>query len=412
MASTTRRAQKDRTGREQRRRSATARARRPNLVKFYGRQLPAVTPGEFEFELTLLRGRGIPSLSLDETVTSFGWNDVESMLSGDVRLRRPDPEHAASLPIGRGHRIRCRVKWGQRWYELWTMRCDAPQVTVETGELTVALKDDLALVRSGSRRMIYRRSARRSHGYFGHEMLRLEARRQGIRLGAIAKCQKRLAKVDVTGSFLDLAVKVYSEEHKRTGRKFVLRMRDGKFEAVPYKRNQTIYVLAAQIRTAAIDSTPKVENPVTVLKGRGRVGKGKAARTVRYTASRREMVARFGRIERTRDYGHVDSAGDLRARVQRDLAKQYKVDRTVTVQHQGIPFIRRGDGAQVVIAPEGMTGARSFVFCTSARHQVQGATYTTDWEFTLDDPFEADRVAREKAAVEKAKRAHAKATAR
>lgn len=410
MASTTRRARKDRTGREQRRRSATARARRPNLVKFYGRMLSAITPGEFEFELTLLRGRGISSLALDEVVTSFGWNDSESMMSGDVSLRRPDPEEAASLPIGRGHKIRCRVKWAGRWYELWTMRCDAPTITVETGEVAVALKDDMALVRMGVRRMLYRRSKRRRHGYFGHEILRAEARKQGIPLGAIAKCTKRIAKVDVRGSFLDLAVKVYGMEHKRTGRKFVLRMRDGKFEVVPYKRNRTIYVLAAQIRSAQIEQVPKVEVPATVLKGRGRVGKGTKAKTVRFTAQNRSMVARFGRIERTRNYGHVDSAGDLRSQVQRDLAKQYKVDRNITVEHQGIPFIRRGDGVQVVLAPERMTGPESFVYCTGARHQVQGATYTATYDFTFDDPFEKDREAREKAARAKAKRAHQKRT--
>jgi len=408
VASTTRRARKDRTGRDQRARSATARARRPNLVKLYGRQLPPVTPGEFEFELTLLRGRGISSLALDDAVTSFGWNDSETMMSGDVTLRRPDPSTAKDLPIGRGHKIRCRVKWAGRWYELWTMRCDAPTITVETGEIVVALKDDMALVRMGAQRMLYRRSKRRPHGYFGHEMLRAEARKQGIRLGAIAKCTKRIAKVDVRGSFLDLAVKVYGIEHSRTGRKFVLRMRDGKFEVVPYKRNQTIYVLAAQIRSAVIEQTPKVEIPATVLKGRGRVGKGTKATTVRYTAQNRSMVARFGHVERTRNYGHVDSAGDLRGRVQRDLAKQYKVDRVVTVEHQGIPFIRRGDGAQAVLASEGIEGEDSFVYCTGARHQVQGATYTATYTFTFDDPFEKDREAREKAARAKARRAHAK----
>lgn len=396
------------TGRSQRAKSATAKARAPDLTKFYGRSLPEITPGEFEFELTLIRGRGVAAINLDETVESFGWNDVETMLSGDVTVRRPDPEDMSSLPIGRGHRIRCRVRWAGAWYELWTMRCETPVPRVESGLVQVALKDDLTIVRSGRKRMLYRASKSRRYGYFGHEMLRIEARRQGIQLGAVATCTRRISKLDVRGSFLDLAIRAYKIEHSRTGRKFVLRMRDGLFEVVPYKRNKMIYVLADQIRTALIEGTPSVEYPATVLKGIGRVGKGRDARTVRYTASRRDMVARFGNVEKTKRYGRVDSAGDLQERVDRDLAKQYKVDEIITVQHQGIPFIRRGDAAQVVLPSEGMEGRDSFVYCVGARHQVQGGSYTTDWDFTFDDPFEADRERREKAARERARRDRAR----
>lgn len=403
MASaTTRRARKDRTGREQRRRSATAQSRRPNLTRYYGRTLPAVTPGEFEFELTLLRGRGAESLSLDSATTSFEWVDAESMMTGNLQLQRPDVSDAKSLPIARGHRVRCRVKWAGKWYELWTMRCADPQPTVETGEVSVDLKDDMALVRVGKRRFLYRRSKRRRHGWFGHEILRDAARKERVRLGAVAKCRKRLNKIDVTGSFLDLVVKVYEEEHKATGRKFVVRMRNGRLEVVSYKRNRQIYVLADQIRSAAVAAESKVQNPVTVLRAHGRVGSGRGAKTVRYTASRPEMVRRFGRVEKKKSYGKVDSFADLKRQVLEDLAKEYEVKRVFTVSAQGVPFIRRGDGVQLVLPSEGLRGEDSFVYCTTGSHQVQGGSYTATWDFEVDDPFEKDRLEREKAAREKA----------
>lgn len=398
MASSTRRARKDRTGRTQRAASATARTRAPNLTRFYGRTMPAVMPGDFEFELTLLRGRGAKSLPLDEVTVSFEWVDAESMLTGNLQLRRPDPADGRSLPIARGHRVRCRVKWAGHWYELWTMRCEEPQPIVETGDLAVDLKDDLSLVRLGKKHFLFRSSKRRRHGYFGHEMLRIAAREQGVRLGAVVKCKKRMKKMDVTGSLLDLAVKIYEAENKATGRKFVVRMRNGRLEVVVYRRNRQIYVLSDEIRTASLLAEPKVANPVTVLTGRGRVGK----KTVRYIGSRPEMVRRFGRIEKKKNYGKVDSAGDLKRQVLEDLVKQYEVKRTVTVQTQGIPFIRRGDGAQCVLVSEQMRGADSFVYCTNAAHQVSGASYTSSFEFTIDDPFEKDRLAREKAARAKA----------
>lgn len=390
----TRRARKDRTGREQRSRSATARTRKPNLTRFYGRRMPAITPGEFEFELTLLRGRGAKPLPLDDVAVSFEWVDAESMLTGNLQLRRPDPEDGSSLPIARAHRVRCRVKWAGHWYELWTMRCEEPQPVVETGEVSVDLKDDLALVRLGKKQFLFRSSKRRRHGYFGHEMLLIAARKEGVRLGAIAKCEKRMTKMDVTGSLLDLAVKIYEAEHKSTGRKFVVRMRNGRLEVVTYKRNRQIYVLSDQIRTATLLAEPKVANPVTVLGGRGRVGK----KTVRYIGSRPEMVRRFGRIEKKKNYGKVESAGDLKRQVLEDLVKEYEVKRTITVQTQGMPFIRRGDGAQCILRSEKMIGVDSFVYCTNAAHQVSGASYTSSFEFTVDDPFEKDRLEREKAA--------------
>jgi hypothetical protein len=403
-----RRARKDRTGRTQRRRSHTARTRHPNLAKYYGKRLPSVTAGEFDFSLTLLRGKGNRSIPLDSMLVSFEWADEESMLSGNLQLRRPDAEDRSSLPIGSGHRVRCRVKWGAHWYELWTMRCSAPTTTVETGEVSVDLKDDLDLVRRGVRHYLFRKTKRRKHGYFGHDVLRIAARREGIRLGQIAKCRHRMDKIDIHGSFLQLAEKVYTEERTKTGRKFVLRMRDGRFEVVPYKRNAILYILAEQLRTASVVKTPKKENPVTVLKGRARIGKGKAAKKIRHTDYRRDLVARFGYMEKEKDFGRVKSHADLRAQMRRELAQEYKIDTTFSVQHQGIPFIRRGDGCQLVIPSEDITGTRSFVYATAGRHQVQRGTYTSEWDFNRDDLYEQDRERREKEARARKRKARKK----
>lgn len=402
-----RRARKDRTGREQRRRSPVAVARKPNLSKFYGRRLPAITPGDFEFALDLLRGVGKP-VPIDTFTESFEWVDEDAGMTGSLQLHRPDVETWRSLPIGLGHRVRCRTRWAGRWYEVWTMRCDAPEVTVEDGTVSVALKDDLALVRGSRRRYVFRRTKRRPHGYFGHEMLRDAAKRDGIKLGAIARCSKRMSKVDVTGSFLDLAVKVYEHERQVTGHKFILRMRDGKFEAVTYRRNRTLYVLADELRSAVVRQQPKVENPATVLTGVGRVGKGSSAKKIRFTEYRRDVVRRLGYRHKTKNYGKVDSPADLREKVRRDLARELRVEETCTVQFGGIPFIRRGDGCQVVIRSDRFTGADSFVYATALRHQVQGGTYTTEGDFTREDAFLADQQRQEKEARDRARRARQK----
>lgn len=387
--------------------ASTATVRKPNLSRYYGRKLSSVTPGEFEFDLTLLRGAGAPPVPLGPVTESFEWNEDDTNLTGNVQLRRPDPAKPGSLPIRSGYRIRCRTHWKGEWYEVWTMRCDAPELTIDEGgnvSVSVDLKDDMYLVSRGRRHWIFRKTKRRKHGWFGHDALRVAARREGIRLGAIAKCLHRMDKIDVNGSFLDLAVKVYKHEREKTGRRFVLRMRNGRFEAVPYRRNTTVYVLAEQMRTVALKEQPAVANPATILSGTARLGKGKAAKKIRHTEYRRDMVRRFGRVERKKNYGHVSSAAELRSKVRRDLAKNYRVNTTLTVQHQGIPFIRRGDAAQCVLASEGFKGAQSWVFATGARHQVQGESYTSEFDFNRVDLFLKDREAREKEARAKARR--------
>jgi hypothetical protein len=277
MAVATRRKRRSTVGRTQRQRAASGRTRLPNLDRYYGRRLPAITPGEFRFELTLMRGRGVEDFPLDAYLVSFEWTDEETAMSGNVQLRRRGAQDRASLPIGRGHRIRCRVLWAGHWYELWTMRCDSPEVTIDSTGVAVSVdvNDDLDTVRRARRRFLRRTRKRHRHGYFGHRVLREEAAKEGVRLGAIAKCRYPMTKIDVNGSLLDLATAIYTHERQKSGRRFVLRMRDGRFEVVPYRRNRLIYVLAEQIRTVTASEHPKVANPVTVLVGKGRVGKGK-----------------------------------------------------------------------------------------------------------------------------------------
>jgi hypothetical protein len=403
-----RRARKDRSGRSQRRASASGQAKRPDLSSYYGRRLPPVTPGEFEFRLDLYRGRS-HVMTLD-TVESFEWTDEESAMSGNVQVRRPDPDDASSLPVGRGMRIKCRTRWHGKLYEVWTMRCEPPEVTVDDSgaHVSVDVKDDMVLVNSGKRRYLYRTTKRRKHGWFGHDALRDAARKDGIKLGAIAKCRKRMGKIDVTGSFLDLATKVYSHEAEVTGWKYILRMRDGKFEAVRYARNRTLYVLGEALRQGVVKQAPKVEKPVTVWTGKARLGKGKGAKHIRYTEARRSMIERFGRTTKTQDYGRVDSMAELKRKVRRDLVKQYAVDVTIDVQAPGVPFIRRGDGVQVSLPSEDFVGWRSYVYCTGASHQVQGESYTMQASFSRDDPFEKDRLRREQEAKARARKRKAR----
>lgn len=385
-----------RRGRTQRSKTATARVRAPNLDRYYGRTLPPLSPGDFTFELSLLKILGRGYISIDKIVESFEWEEQDNGMVGSLSLRRPEAD-AASVPVKSGDRVRCRVRWAGRWYSLWTMRAQAPGDAGDTATTTVTLTDDMDLLDRTKRHWHIRATKHHPHGYFGHDVVRLVARREGIRLGRVAACTHRNPKLSMYASALAVIKAAYQYETKRTGRKFVIRIRDGKLEVVPYERNAILYVLADEIRTSLVQQHPGSPNPASVLTGVARVGKGKDAKTIRYTAYSRDVIKRIGKVEREKHYRNIRNRAELRQHVQRDLAKMLRLDLTATIQHQGIPFVRRGDGIKIDLPSEYFSGTRRYVYVTAARHQVQAATFTSEFDVTTHDPFLAYSVELEKA---------------
>lgn len=403
-------------GQQQRRAAHEARIRRPNLVHHYRFRIPEIEPGLFEFELTLMREKGKGDIRLTRITESFSWADEEAVLAGSVTLRRPDPDSPTTLPIAKGHRIRCRVRWGSRksWYELWTMRCGAPETNLSSDgtTVTVELQDDLVKLRQNKRKYTLRKTKKRKVGYYAHEVARIVAKRAGVKLGRVAKGTVRVPKIAGEMSDLDAIKKAYAYEREKTGRRFVIRFDSrGRLEVLPYQRNRILYSFAHQILSALTNEESK-DNPTTVIEGKGRIGKGKAARKVRHTEMNRAIVNRFGYVHEEKNYGRVDSIAELREKVRRDYAKQIRIKRTATLEVPGIPFIRRGEGIQWLTDEPGWHGRseksldRSFVFTTGVRHNVDsGGQYTTSMDIVQDDPFVKDQERREKEARDRKRRA-------
>jgi hypothetical protein len=391
-----------RRGRVQRRESAEGRVKRPRLDRFYRHEAGDITPGEFEFTLDLLRR---PRLVLDKHVTRFEWRDDSSVLTGTMTLRRPEPDQPRSLPFAHGWPVRCRVRpaAGGKWRELWRMRTGIPSVTVEEGQLEIELHDDLDPLRRNRRKWRYRRTKRRRRGWRCDEVARDVARRDGIRLGRIAKGTKRFRKIEIEGSTLDVLREAYGKESEESGRRFVIRMVRGRLNILPYRRNPILYVFGRQLQGAVVDKTGK--KPITVLEGKGRIGKGEDAKKITYTEVREKLVRRFGYVHREKNFGRVSSHAELKRLVRREMARSVRLKPRATFTTAGVPFIRRGDGAYLHLRREGFGGIdeqsanRAFVYCAGAVHVVDGeAGYTTDWEFRVDDPYLKDRLRREREA--------------
>lgn len=394
-------AAKQNPGRDQRRKSKTATARTPDLSHFYRYRLPPITPGEFQFTLEMLRPHK-PPLSLDRMVDTLSWDDEQSTLTGNLTAYRPDLDDPTSLPITRGMLVRCRVKWDGPTYELWTMRTKAPRIEVDTGNVSIDLEDDMAKLDVGKRDWWFRKTKHRPHGWTCDEVAKQVARTLGVKVRRVSQGTTRfeLKLKHTTG--LAVLRAAYGKEKAHAGRSFVIRLRNGALEIVPLQRNPIAYVLSRQIQTALITQKGGSQQPYTVLTGRGHVGKGSDAKKVLFTAYDRRVVRLLGYVHHTKNYGRVDSHADLRGQVRRDLAKELRLTNTVTIQHQGIPFILRGDGVQIDLPREGFKGSDSFAFCTRANHTVQAGTYTTEWDFSLRDPYLAQQRADQKAAKKRA----------
>jgi hypothetical protein len=374
------------TGREQQRSTPVAKARTPNLSHFYRYKQPSVTPGDFQFMLDVLRPKQ-PPLPIDRMVDTLTWTDQQSTMVGSLTAYRPESQDPRTLPISRGQLVRCRVKWEEGTYQLWTMRSTAPQVELETGQVTLTLQDDMALLDSGSRDWWFRKTKHRPYGYTCNEVAAIVGRTLGIKIRLAAKGTTRfeLKLKGVTG--LAVLKHAYQKEKAKSGRAFIIRMRNGELEIVPLARNPMIYLIGPQIQTAALAQKTGQKVPTTVLTGHGRLGHGHGTRGISYTDYDRSVVKLLGYVHDTHNFGRVSSHAELRGLVQRELAKRLRLNDTISITHQGIPFILRGDGIELELPAEGYKGSDSFVFCTRAVHTVQAGVYQTQWDFTATDPY-------------------------
>lgn len=419
MATSTR-SRKNRAGQRERRRSHQHHLPLPRLGQLYDRELSDSHPGNYEFRLALMtRGQRGRPLHLDRLVTGFSWADESSTLTGNVTIYRPDPDTPHLLVVRQGELLRCEVHRGDSWYRLWDMRIGAPSVDPIAGTITFDLSDDLEILRRDTHDWIFRKTKRRKRGWFLHEIVREVARRLGLRLGRVVRGRKRIDKLIKKGATaLDVLRAACQKERDETKARLIIRIRDGRLEVIPYRRNVTLYQLGTRMESIQLDASTAKSRPTTVIRAKGKVGKGKDAKKVEEMVFHRGVTRRYGRVVQEKDYGHVDSRRDLRRQARRDLAKAIRVKRTAQFTHRGIPFIRRGHAIRWPNEEPGWHGReeghfrrggeltnrnRTFTFVTSITHTVDGADYTMDLTTSQEDPYYKDRDRRD---LERQKKAH------
>lgn len=403
MASQTIDKAKNGEGRTQRQNTESGKLRAPNVGALYGKKLRDVVAGDFTFRVILVRPEkkgDDRTMILDRAVSALEWTEESSVMSGSVTLHRPDPDEPAALPIEEHHLIRLMVRWGGDWYDLWEMEIDgAPEPTGSTGEVLVSLTDPLARLRRNERDWEFKKTKHRPDGWSPEQIVREVAKKEGVQLGAIAKGRARIKKLKLTGSGLEVIMRAYAREKKKTGRKFVVRFRNGKLEIVPIERHKVLYEVKGMLIDYSLETgQPKKKRPVTVIEAKGRIGKKKVEDKV----FRREVLKRLGLCVEEKSYGKVDSKQDLIEQAMRDLADEIRVKRTATLQIPGIPFMERGDTVHWITEEPGWSGPgkgtkdRGYGYVTGLTHTVNPGDYQATVTISQADPYLADARARAK----------------
>lgn len=357
----------------------------PDLSNFWKHALPPMTPGDFDFEVSVRKASGTRWVNLDPLVQTVEWQEQEATPGATLTLARPDIDDPSSMPVQAGMDVMLRTLWEGDWYKLWTMRAEQPQ-EARTGNATIALLDDMDLVRRTERDFVFR-APHSSPGYTCDEITKMVCEKINVPHGHLVKGKRRIRRViHPNTSALSVITWAYGLEHARTGIRYFPRMENGRLCVYPYRRNSTLYVLGDML--TEVDNQPLGSpRPVTIITGKAHIGSGKKTRHVEYTGFVEAAVRKFGAVHRDRDMGRVEDMADLRERVKRALASQLRVAHAGTFTTPGIPFIRRGDGVELKLPEFRWTGRQRFTFVAGIQHVVAPGAYTSALTVASTDLF-------------------------
>ena len=394
-------------GKQQRANSQRGRLQRPDLSQVYDQRVRSIEPGDFTFRTLLIRPekpRADRYLPLDRSETSLEWSDGDgSVLTGSLSLRRPGPFRVAAVPVLRGHRVRLQLLWGGRWRVLWDMQVqDPPPVDVKTGSLTVNLSDPLSALHMNEKEWEFKKDKRHPKGWTADEITRAVCRDQRVRIGKLAQGRRRIKKLKLKGSGLEVIRKVWAMEKAESGVRFVIRFRDGRLTVLPFQRPSTAYIIKGIEKGAETSASAPSLHPTTVIKATGHIKQGGKAKKVEETVSSRNGMKRFGYSRKEKDYGRVESRAELREEAMRDLAEAVKLERSATLTIPGVPFLEKGSQVIWRTHEPGWSGKvgdtnrdRAFAWVTSARHSLGPASYDTEIVLSQDDIYFNDRKRRD-----------------
>lgn len=412
-----------------------------NILPEYQRKLPPFKL-EHQFRFTCIKhdakSKGNLPVDISRLVTSVTWSDVGPVLTGEITLSSPiswTVQHWQGVEDG--NVIKCQVRMGAKWVELWRMRIWVPQEELESQSGVFTLADDLRLLQHNEGDFKYKKSKKQpkhKHGWEPWEIVIDVLKRFRVRVGRLAKPKLKNKITDLTDpstNVLDIVERAYKHASDENGKTYILRWKNGRLNVDPLRRQPALYSMRRQISSALITHQrgKKFFTALTVTASKSKHGSKKKEKIEVEIVDNR-AVKHYGYIHGKLNLKRqFDSKEAVRTQGQRRLARQIRrqTDNTIHITHPGIPFVRRGDAIRIHLPEFGFTdkqrpkqvykgGYFSVLYVKSITHNVNPGSYTMDMEFSQQDAFaeqkESEREAKDKSLREekhKARKAKNKA---
>lgn len=359
-------------------------------------------PPELRWVALLANGKAV---ALNH-VLSCTWDDATAITKGQLNTGIPHfTEYDPELQLEQGDRVALFAsEHGAPFREVWTMRVSSPGVNVNDRVRQYALVSDLDLLRQSDDNFLFRKDKRHPNGWTGPQIIREICRAYGVPVGALYKADYKIA----TGGFLNKTTRlrvvrgspleairiVMMRERRRHGRRLVIRWHRGKLYVVPLNRSPHLLALGPTLIDARLQSVLRDQfaSAITIhALQEFKLGqdayahkKGKLSKLHVYLES--DVSRRlFGYVHKIVWSPDAKTDAMLRKEGLAYLAAASKPYRTLTMTHQGMPFLRRGDAIRVQLGSESLK--RQVVWVTEVSHSATSDGYTMDVSVVFDDPY-------------------------
>lgn len=335
-----------------------------------------------------------------EHVESCTWQDNNAITQGSLVVREqgiiagsPDVEYR----LDQGDRIVLEASEdGRPFREVWTMRVYRPQLTASNGQRTFDLVNDLDLLRQSEDNFLYTTDKAHPHGWTGQQIVVDLCEQYKVPLGGCYTSSQPIGRKLRWRRASPLAVLqwILVHEHRKFRRRLVLRWDRGKLYILPLQRSGDLLRLGPTLVEAAFQSAlpPQFASSIT-LHGLAEYVFDQTSAGFPVTKRQKmhvqlgsaESQRRFGYVHRIVWSGHARTDAELRKEGEAYLAAVMQPHKTLTLTHQGMPFVRRGDAIQLALGDQGLR--KQVVYVNEAQHRATPDSYQMDLGVIFDDPY-------------------------
>jgi hypothetical protein len=366
--------------------------------------------GREQFRVSLIDDSG--RRNIDRQVEQVTWTDESAIMTGTVQMRDQPYGRAPDLNSGGQIVLECAVNGDGRFVELWRMWVDQPERDFASSTRTFQLVNALGLLQRSTDDFKYVKNRAHSRGWRASQVAVDIAKRYRIPVGVIASTSHWIKKlVRLNSSPLEAIADAYRRERVNANKRYVISADHGRLNITPLKRSSSLLLLGPTLIDASLHEQKKDAFATALsVRATATVPSKKRDRKNRKKHDTRKIVVKVESAAAIKKYGYVhrnvtapdaDTAAEAQAFGLRQLVTVGKPIRELTLQHPGIPSIKRGDALRAVLPDSALN---QVIFVTRAEHSVDPGNYTMTLGVSFTDPFVDAKVTRVKENKTKAKK--------